>query len=608
MNRAVIVCIDDERTILLSLRDQLTRIVDGEYTIELAESAEEAIDLFAELMQEQIEVPLLICDQTMPGMDGVELLSYLHGQYPKTLKILLTGRASLNEVIYAVNHANLYRYITKPWDETDLGLTVREALRRHAQEKQLAEQNQILQQINVELQQEIFDRRQAEAQLAYDALHDGLTGLPNRTQFMKKIELALQVAQTNPTNQFAILFIDLDRFKRVNDSLGHIVGDQFLIAIAHRLQLCLRPTDLVARLGGDEFTVLIEPVRDPAEATQIAERILETLRTPFSIQGHTLFSGASIGIAFGSAHYQTPVDLLRDADLAMYQAKETGRACYALFNQQLHIQSLKLLQIESDLRQAISQQEFVLNYQPIVNLHTGNLIGFEALVRWQHPQQGLIPPSDFIPVVEETGLIIALGEWVLQQACHQLKLWHRTFPNYAALTMSVNLSGKQLRDPSFIERLDRVLAATQLQGCDLRLELTESMLIEHVEAILKTLNQIRARDIQLSIDDFGIGYSSLNYLLRFPINTLKIDRTFVDRMTVDTENFEIVRAIATLAHSIKMNVIAEGIETLQQVVQLKGLGCEFGQGYLFSAPMSVQAAEQLLAAEQSQFSASLSKS
>jgi diguanylate cyclase (GGDEF)-like protein len=607
MNRAAIVCIDDEPTILFSLRDQLTRIVDGEYTIELAESAEEAIDLFAELTQEQIEVPLLICDQTMPSMDGVELLSYLHGQYPKTLKILLTGMASLKEVIYAVNHANLYRYITKPWDETDLGLTVREALRRYAQEKQLAEQNQILQQVNLELQQEIGDRRQAEAQLAFDALHDGLTGLPNRTQLMKKIESALQSAQSDGGNPFAVLFIDLDRFKRVNDSLGHIVGDQFLIAIAHRLQLCLRPTDLVARLGGDEFTVLIEPVQDPAEATQIAERILETLRTPFHLQGHTLFSGASIGIAFGSADYQTAVDLLRDADLAMYQAKETGRACYALFNQQLHIQSLKLLQIESDLRQAISQQEFFLNYQPIVNLITGRLLGFEALVRWQHPQHGLIPPSDFIPVAEETGLIIALGEWVLRQACHQLHTWQQAFPDQAALTVSVNLSGQQLRDPGFIGRLDRVLVETQLDGNHVRLELTESMLIEHVEAILQTLNEIRARNIQLSIDDFGIGYSSLNYLLRFPINTLKIDRTFVDRMTVDTENFEIVRAIATLAHSIKMDVIAEGIETLQQVAQLKGLGCEFGQGYLFAKPLSVQSAEQLLAADQPQFSICFSR-
>jgi diguanylate cyclase (GGDEF)-like protein len=606
MNRAAIVCIDDEPTILFSLRDQLTRILDGEYRIELAESAEEAIDLFAELTQEQIEVPLLICDQTMRGMDGVELLSYLHGQYPKTLKILLTGMASLQEVIYAVNHANLYRYITKPWDETDLGLTVREALRRYTQEKQLAEQNQILQQINLELQQEISDRRQAEAQLAFDALHDGLTGLPNRTQLMKKIELALQSAQSDGGNPFAVLFIDLDRFKRVNDSLGHIVGDQFLIAIAHRLQLCLRPTDLVARLGGDEFTVLVEPVQDPVEATQIAERILETLRSPFHLQGHTLFSGASIGIAFGSAHYQTAVDLLRDADLAMYQAKETGRACYALFNQQLHIQSLKLLQIESDLRQAISQQEFFLNYQPIVNLVTGKLLGFEALVRWQHPQHGLIPPSDFIPVAEETGLIIALGEWVLRQACHQLHTWQQAFPDQAALTVSVNLSSQQLRDPGFIGRLDRVLVETQLDGNHLRLELTESMLIEHVEAILQTLNEIRARNIQLSIDDFGIGYSSLNYLLRFPINTLKIDRTFVDRMTVDTENFEIVRAIATLAHSIKMDVIAEGIETLQQVAQLKGLGCEFGQGYLFAKPLSVQSVEQLLAADHPQFSICLS--
>jgi diguanylate cyclase (GGDEF)-like protein len=596
MSRGAIVCVDDERFVLLSLRDQLSRILGADYAIELAESGEEALSLFTELAQDQLEVALIICDQTMPNMGGVELLTQLHRQYPKTLKILLTGLASLNDVIQAVNHANLYRYMTKPWDETDLGLTVREALRSYEQDQQLAEQNQRLQQMNLDLQREISDRRRAEARLAHDALHDGLTGLPNRTLSMERIQQALQKANQEPTYQFALLFIDLDRFKIVNDSLGHTVGDELLNAIAQRLRHCLRPTDIIARLGGDEFTVLIENVQETTDATQVAERILATLCTPFRLRGHTLFPSASIGIVIGSAAYQSAADLLRDADLAMYHAKETGRACYALFNQELHVQSLKTLQLESNLRQALAQQEFVLHYQPIVELATCKLVGFEALVRWQHPQQGIILPSEFIPIAEETGLIIPLGEWVLREACRQLQAWHLAYPEQAALTISVNLAGKQLREPSFIERVDQILAETGLDGSYLRLELTESMLIDDIEAILQTLNNIRARNIQLSIDDFGIGYSSLSYLPRFPINTLKIDRTFVAGMTVDSENLEIVRAISTLAHSIYIDIVAEGIETNQQVEQLKTLGCEYGQGYWFAQPLDCDSVEQLISA------------
>ncbi|MFB2772810.1 EAL domain-containing protein [Pelatocladus sp. BLCC-F211] len=545
-----------------------------------------------------IYVPLIICDQTMPKMDGVELLIHLHRQYPKTLKILLTGLASLDDVINAVNHANLYRYMTKPWDETDLGLTVREALRRYEQDKQLAEQNRVLQQMNLELQREIVDRRRAEERLAHDALHDALTGLPNRTMLKERLEYVIQIAQEKTAYQFAVLFIDLDRFKIVNDSLGHMAGDRFLVTISRRLRHCLRSTDMVARLGGDEFTVLLEDIHDTADATQIAERILATLRIPFRLQGHTIFPSASIGIVIGSHIYQNATDLLRDADLAMYQAKGTGRACYALFNQDLHIRTLKFLQIESDLRQALTRQEFVLHYQPIVSLTTGKLVGFEALARWLHPKQGLISPNEFIPVAEETGFIVSLGKWVLREACRQLHAWHQVFPEQATLIIAVNLTAKELREPNLIERIDRILAETGLDGRYLKLELTESMLVDDVEMVLQTLNCIRARNIQLSIDDFGTGYSSLSYLPRFPINTLKIDRSFVSRMTIDAENLEIVRAIATLAHSIGIDAIAEGVETPQQFAQLKTLDCEFAQGYLFSAPLDCASAERMIATNQ----------
>lgn len=595
MTKGAIICVDDELMVLLSLRDQLNHLLGGEYRIELAQSGEEALELFAEFTQEHIPIPLVLCDQTMAGMEGVELLRQLHSQYPETLKILLTGLASLDQVVQAVNYANLYRYITKPWDPTDLGLTVKEALRRYEQEYQLAIQNQALQEVNLELQREIQERRRAEERLAHDALHDALTGLPNRTLLTQRLEQIIRSTQTRPGYQFAVLYIDLDRFKIINDSLGHIAGDKFLVTITHRLHQCLRSQDMVARLGGDEFTVLLDTVHDTTEATHIAKRILDALCAPLTLQGHMLFPSASIGIVIGSAAYQNTMDLLRDADLAMYEAKKTGKACYALFSAELHTQTFQFLQIESALRQALEHQEFRLHYQPIVSLSSGELVGFEALIRWQHSEKGFISPGEFIPIAEETGFIIPLGEWVLREACRQLHLWHQTFPEQGPLIISVNLASKQLRQPELVSVIDGILAETGLNGQFLKLELTESMLIEDIERVLQTLHSIRARGIQLSIDDFGTGYSSLSYLPRFPINALKIDRSFTSRMVDDAENLEIVRAIASLAQSIGLEVIAEGIETVQQIMQLQQLGCGYGQGYWLSKPLDSQSAATLIA-------------
>jgi diguanylate cyclase (GGDEF)-like protein len=594
MSKGTIICIDDEKSVLHSLRDQLSRIVESEYTIELAECGEEALSLFAELEADGIEVPLLICDQTMPGISGVDLLMQIQHQYPNTLKILLTGLANFNDVIKALNHANLYRYIHKPWDEADLSLTIREALRSYNQGKQLVEQNRMLQQMNLDLQREIADRRRAETQLAHDSLHDALTELPNRVLLTERIQQAIQSSDQDSTYQFAVLFIDLDRFKVVNDGLGHLIGDKLLKAIAQRLQHCLRPNDLIARFGGDEFSVFLDNIQSQSETVQVAQRLLSALQAPFNVGDHILFASASIGIAIGSADHQNAADLLRDADLAMYSAKGNGRCCYALFNQELHLQSVKLLQIESDLHRALDLQEFILHYQPIIALDTGILIGFEALVRWQHTTQGFISPCEFIPIAEETGFIIPLGMWVLQEACRQIRAWHLTFPEQTALTMSVNLASKQLRDPGLIEQIDQVLSETGLDGSALKLELTESMLVDNIESVLQTLSSIRARKIQLSIDDFGTGYSSLSYLPRFPINTLKIDRSFISQMAVDAENLEIVRAICTLAHSIGIDVVAEGIETAQQLEILQTLFCEFGQGYLFSKPLDSHSAAKFI--------------
>jgi diguanylate cyclase (GGDEF)-like protein/PAS domain S-box-containing protein len=443
---------------------------------------------------------------------------------------------------------------------------------------------------------DITERKRAEEQLVHDALHDSLTGLPNRTLFMDRVEIALCHAKRRTDYSFAVLFIDLDRFKIINDSLGHLVGDKLLIAIADLLKSCLRDTDSVARLGGDEFTILLDDIKDVSDATMIAARIQAKMGAPFTLDEHSVFTSASIGIALNfAAKYDNGTDLLRDADIAMYRAKGNGKSRFEVFEHKMYAQTLKLSQLENDLRQAIERQEFVLHYQPIVELTTGKLTGVEALLRWQHPERGLVAPMEFIPVAEDTGLIVPIGEWVLLDACRQMSTWRSQFSLSENFKVSVNITSKQLRCENLLEVIDQILSEAGLDGSNLRLEITESMLMDGTAAAITRLEQIRERKIHLSIDDFGTGYSSLSYLHRFPINTLKIDRSFVSSMNSDTENIEIVSTIITLAHSLDMDAIAEGIETIEQCDRLKALGCELGQGYLFDKPLERQAVESLLA-------------
>ncbi len=442
---------------------------------------------------------------------------------------------------------------------------------------------------------DISDRKQAEDQLLYDALHDALTDLPNRTLLMERLELALKRTKQHEDYLFAVLFIDLDRFKVVNDSLGHQFGDQLLVSIARVLETIVR-TDTVARLGGDEFVILLDPIKDINDAIGVAEQIAAKLKSPFQIESRQVFVTASIGIALSSTNYNWGSDLLRDADLAMFHAKEKGKARYELFAQAMYAQAKEQLQLENDLRQALERQEFQVYYQPIVSFKTGRITGFEALVRWQHPVRGLIPPAEFIPIAEETGLIVPLGEWVLREAAQQTTVWQNKLSTTVPLKISVNLSAKQLKEPDFIEKIDSILAQTGLAGESLQLELTESMLMENVEELIGILSQLRARAIQLSIDDFGTGYSSLSYLQRFPVNTLKIDRSFVSRIGDKGENREIVETIVTLARQLGMEAIAEGVETPQQLNQLRALNCQKAQGYLFSRPLQRESAEALILA------------
>lgn len=442
--------------------------------------------------------------------------------------------------------------------------------------------------------QDITDRKRAEQQLVHDAFHDALTGLPNRAWFMEQLQRSLDQAKKQPERLFAMLFLDLDRFKLINDSIGHLVGDQLLLGIAQRLRHCVRIGDKVARLGGDEFTILLDGLRDENEAIEIAERIQKQVSQRFILNGYETFTTASIGIAFSNIGYDRAEDFLRDADTAMYQAKFLGKARHVIFDKGMHAHAVNLLQLETDLRRAIDRHEFFIQYQPIVSLETGRLSGFEALVRWQHPERGLIPPDKFIAVAEETGCIISIGRWVLFEACRQMQQWHEAYKPREPLFVSVNLSTKQFSQTNLLEEVIQTLKATRLDPRALKLEITESIVMENIETVNNTLEKIRALGVGLSIDDFGTGYSSLSYLHRLPIDTLKIDRSFVTRMNEYNENKEIIRTIIVLAQNLGKHVIAEGVETRQQVELLRELRCHSGQGYLFSRPLTAEAVSKMI--------------
>jgi diguanylate cyclase (GGDEF)-like protein/PAS domain S-box-containing protein len=442
--------------------------------------------------------------------------------------------------------------------------------------------------------QDITERKRAEERLVHDAFHDGLTGLPNRALFMDHLKHAVERARRNKYHRFTVLFLDLDRFKVINDSLGHLVGDQLLIGIARRLETCIRSIDTVARLGGDEFTILLEDLKDPGEAIRIVERIQRELSVPFKLSRQEVFTTVSIGIAPSTTGYDRAEDILRDADTAMYRAKSLGKSRHEVFDKGMHAHAMNLLHIETDLRRAVERQELRLHYQPIVSLDTQRIIGFEALVRWQHSERGLISPLDFIPIAEETGLIVPIGQWVLTEACRQMREWQQQTPAQPPPFISVNLSSKQFTQPDLLEQIKRALQETGLDPRSLKLEITESVLMENMEAVTDTLQQLRALGVEMSIDDFGTGYSSLSYLHRLPIDTLKVDRSFVSQLSRNDENREIVRTIVTLAQSLGLKVVAEGIETTEQMAQLQMLKCEGGQGYLFSRAVEAEAASELL--------------
>jgi diguanylate cyclase (GGDEF)-like protein/PAS domain S-box-containing protein len=442
-------------------------------------------------------------------------------------------------------------------------------------------------------QTDITERRVAVERLLHDAFHDSLTQLPNRALFMDRLSRALEGFRRHPEAGYAVLFLDLDRFKVVNDSLGHTFGDQMLMSVAQRLTTSVRASDTVARLGGDEFTVLLEDLEQMTEAVRTAQRIQDALSVPFRIDDHEIFTSVSIGIALSATGYANPEEVLRDADIAMYRAKSLGKARHEVFDKTMHDRAVRLLKVETELRRAIDRGELRVHYQPIVSLATGRISGFEALVRWQRGDE-LVPAYEIIPVAEETGLITHIGDWVLREALRQVENWRRALPGHEPLHVHVNLSPRQFLQPNLIDQIERSLGDTDADPTLLHLEVTESVLIENAEEAGQLLRALRASRVGLSLDDFGTGYSSLSTLQQFPFDTLKIDRAFIGTNGNAHRNDEIVRTIANLANVLGMAVTVEGVESRDQVSRMRALGIEFAQGFFFSKPVDADAAMAML--------------
>lgn len=618
-NTHKILIVDDQPNELKILSKFLEKLG---YQLVVTSDGQMAIELAAQLLPS-----LILLDRNMPGIDGFETYKILQScPICQDIPVIFMTHFDDAESIVTALNLGAVDYLTKPFQQEEVLRRVQLHLKLRFLTLKLIEQNVMLtdemnsrrnselelRKLAQELEARVEDRTEQlslaleelqkvrkellarEAKLHHDRLHDALTGLPNRTWLMEQLQRTIQRLNQPPNSQYAVLSVDIDRFKVINDSLGHLVGDELLKQMAFRLQNCLGSMGKIARFGGDEFIIFLDEIQSIEQAKDVAESILEQVKVPFQLNDYEVFAGVSIGITCSTLGYQSPIEVLKDAGIAMSQAKQAGKGRYQVLTSEVKGRAIARLQLENDLRQALERQEFFLEYQPIYNLSTGDLQGFEALVRWQHPSRGRIAPTDFIPTAEEIGLIDRLGFWVLQEAARQLRDWQEKFPRYPALVMNVNLSAKQLKQAKLLQEIETIFTEMGLTSNSLKLEITESWFLEISLEEIEMLHRLREKGISLCIDDFGTGYSSLGRLQKFPVDTIKVDRSFVKRLGISAPETEIVQTIVNLAHSLGLDLVAEGIETPEQLQKLQEFGYEFGQGYVFSRPLSSQMATQLL--------------
>ncbi|MEO1209694.1 MAG: EAL domain-containing protein [Cyanobacteria bacterium J06638_20] len=615
MYQPAILVIDDEPTNFDVIESFLSQQNYQLHYMASGKAAIAALDL--------LQPDAILLDVMMPEMDGITVCQHIKSlEKWQAIPIIMVTALSTKIDLARCLEAGADDYISKPINKLELLSRLQSMLRikrqyddlQEALERQAtlkAEKIKLLANHNAGLEQKVKERTaelEAQAELIrYNALHDPLTGLPNRNFLLERIEAAIAHSKptqpnlsqpnslcdaTEPSPHYAILFLDLDRFKVINDSLGHLFGDQLLVIIARQLKTYLHGTDMVARFGGDEFVLLIESTPTPQAVMERVQHILADFQNPISLKDYRLFLGVSIGVVFGHTEYCEPAELIRDADIAMYRAKAKATNTYQVFTIEMRTRALQRLTLESELRQALERDELLVYYQPIFNMERDCLIGLEALVRWQHPQRGFISPGEFVPIAEETGLVVALDRWVLRQACQQLATWRAQYDTFASIRVSVNLSAQNLRYTNLLPEIDAVLSDTSLAGNCLTLEITESMLVEDIEPTLTLLSELHARNIRISIDDFGTGYSSLNYLHQLPVDYLKIDRSFINQLDQDKPNYQVVQTIIALSQQLGLTTIAEGIETTEQKSWLCQLGCALAQGYLFAKPLPAEEIER----------------
>ncbi|HWE01929.1 MAG TPA: EAL domain-containing protein [Tepidisphaeraceae bacterium] len=583
---------NDEHTLFGNL---VAPTVDVTFEVDCALQGEEGYRKVQDAVAAGAPYQLAFVDMRMPpGWDGVQTIQKLWEADPLLHVVICSAYSaySWKEIAVRLGGSDRLLILKKPFDEYEVFQIANSQTAKWL----------VTQQARLKLSQleHLVELRTAE--LKQTALVDRLTGLPNRELLHDRLNQLMECSRRDPERKFAVLFLDFDRFKVINDSLGHDVGDLLIIGIANRLRHETRRTDTVAsmtttaRLGGDEFIVVLDQLRDHHDAVRVTERLVQALAVPYDLKGHIVHTTVSVGITTNINPYRNPDEMVRDADIAMYRAKAAGKDCYMLFDSQMHKEAVHRLTLESDLRNAIENREFFLTYQPILCLTTGATVGFEALVRWKHPQRGMISPADFIPLAEEIGTIVPLGYWVLNEACRQLAEWRSRGPGFANITMSVNLSRKQLVAPELVSSIVRTIKEHGIDPADLKLEITETAVMHNPEEAVRVLHLIRDAGIELHMDDFGTGYSSLSCLHKFPIGGLKIDRAFVSNMVERQDYALVIDAIISLSNKLKLRLVAEGVETAEQLALLQVLGCHLAQGYFFAKPLAPAAAEAFVVA------------